>query len=42
VVVDIEGRDYFFAPAMAHPLKAGFVPVELRNWLAVPEPAACC
>ena len=27
VVVGIEARGYFFAPAMAHALKAGFVPV---------------
>ena len=27
VVIGIEARGYFFAPAMAHALKAGFVPV---------------
>jgi adenine phosphoribosyltransferase len=27
IVIGIEARGYFFAPAMAHALKAGFVPV---------------
>jgi len=38
VVVGIEARGYFFAPAMAHALHAGFVPV--RNPKSCPTPFA--
>jgi adenine phosphoribosyltransferase len=33
IVVGIEARGYFFAPAMAHALNAGFVPVRKPNKL---------
>ncbi len=33
IVVGIEARGYFFAPAMAHALGAGFVPVRKRKKL---------
>ena len=36
VVVGIEARGYFFAPAMAHALGAGFVPVSKPKKLPVP------